>query len=156
MRNEKGFTLIELLAVIVILGILMFVAIPMVTRYINNSRRDTFVDNAKMALNQAKTEKASCDVDDTDSECANWTTASGCPSGSSGKQVSLDDLQFEKKLKSPFTNSDMMGHVMYCTDSQGATDWYFQGTGTKNNATDGKGFPNDTIEDQLTRANVTA
>ncbi|MCI8459773.1 MAG: prepilin-type N-terminal cleavage/methylation domain-containing protein, partial [Bacilli bacterium] len=32
--NEKGFTLIELLAVITIMGILMMVAIPAVTRII--------------------------------------------------------------------------------------------------------------------------
>ena len=38
-KNKKGFTLIELLAVIVILGILMLVAIPSVTRFINQSRQ---------------------------------------------------------------------------------------------------------------------
>ena len=39
MKNEKGFTLIELLAVIVILGVLMLVAIPAVTRYIEQSKK---------------------------------------------------------------------------------------------------------------------
>ena len=46
-RNNRGFTLVELLAVIVIMGILMMVAIPSVTRTIENSRKDTFVDIAK-------------------------------------------------------------------------------------------------------------
>ena len=42
MKN-KAFTLIELLAVIIILGILMLIAIPSVTNYINNSRKNTYV-----------------------------------------------------------------------------------------------------------------
>ena len=148
MRNEKGFTLIELLAVIVILGILMFVAIPMVTRYINNSRKDTFVDNAKMALNQAKTEHASCDVDSTDSECANWTTSGDC------EEINLSKIQFEKPLKSPFDGTPITGKIKVCTTTSGGTtttEWSFQGAGT-----DGKGFPSYTAEDSLTRANVTA
>ena len=45
--NKKGFTLIELLAVIIILGILMIIAIPSVTSYISDSRKEAYVDTAK-------------------------------------------------------------------------------------------------------------
>jgi len=40
-KPKKGFTLIELLAVIVILGLLMVIAIPSVTKYITQSRKKT-------------------------------------------------------------------------------------------------------------------
>ena len=40
-KNKRGFTLIELLAVIVILGLLMAIAIPSVTKYITQSRKKT-------------------------------------------------------------------------------------------------------------------
>ena len=46
-KKKKGFTLIELLAVIIILGILMIIAIPSVTRYINDSRKSAYIDTAK-------------------------------------------------------------------------------------------------------------
>jgi len=42
-KKNKGFTLIELLAVIVILGLLMAIAIPSVTKYITQSRKKTLV-----------------------------------------------------------------------------------------------------------------
>ena len=48
--NKTGFTLIELLAVIIILAILIAVAVPAVTRYLNGARKDTFVSNAKSAI----------------------------------------------------------------------------------------------------------
>ena len=53
MKNRKGFTLIELLAVIIILGILMLVAIPSVTTYINNSRKESYVTTAKQYIRSA-------------------------------------------------------------------------------------------------------
>ena len=43
--NKKGFTLVELLAVIVILGLLMAIAIPSVTKYITQSRKKTLVNS---------------------------------------------------------------------------------------------------------------
>lgn len=54
-KKRNGFTLIELLAVIVIMGILMMIAIPSVSRIIENSRKDTFVDIAKTYANAART-----------------------------------------------------------------------------------------------------
>ena len=53
--NKKGFTLIELLAVIIILGILMIIAIPSVTKYINDSRKSSYIDTAKEIVSGART-----------------------------------------------------------------------------------------------------
>lgn len=57
--NKKGFTLIELLAVIVILGILMLIAIPSVTRYINKSRQGTFKNTAQLLIDSVRTDVVS-------------------------------------------------------------------------------------------------
>ena len=54
LKNKKGFTLIELLAVIVILAILVMVAIPAVTRYLNSARQGTFADNALAAISAVR------------------------------------------------------------------------------------------------------
>lgn len=43
----KGFTLVELIATLAILGIVLLVAVPAVTRIMNNSKRDTFWQNGK-------------------------------------------------------------------------------------------------------------
>ncbi len=60
--NGKGFTLIELLAVITIMGILMLVAIPAVSRTIENTRRDTFASTAKSYINAMKNAVAADEV----------------------------------------------------------------------------------------------
>ena len=54
--NKKGFTLIELLAVIVILGILMIIAVPAVSRYISDSRKQAYVDIAYNYVKAARME----------------------------------------------------------------------------------------------------
>ena len=46
-KKKKGFTLIELLAVIIILGVLMIIAVPSVTKYINDSRRNGYITTAR-------------------------------------------------------------------------------------------------------------
>ncbi len=53
-KDNKGFTLIELLAVIVILGVLMIAAIPMVSRYIRESRQNAFISTAKAYIDSAR------------------------------------------------------------------------------------------------------
>jgi prepilin-type N-terminal cleavage/methylation domain-containing protein len=53
--KKKGFTLIELLAVIIILGVLMIIAIPSVTSYISDSRKNAYIDTAKELISGART-----------------------------------------------------------------------------------------------------
>ncbi len=51
--KKLGFTLIELLAVIIILGILMLVAIPSVTIYVSNSRKNSYIVTARQYIKAA-------------------------------------------------------------------------------------------------------
>ena len=55
MKKKNGFTLIELLAVIIILGILMIIAIPSVTTYIQNSRKSAYIDTAREIISGTRT-----------------------------------------------------------------------------------------------------
>ena len=88
MKN-KGFTLIELLAVIIILGILMIIAIPSVTRYISDSRKSAYIDTANALINGARnmvndSKLQMFDIDTTyyiDSECIKTEGANKSPYG---------------------------------------------------------------------------
>lgn len=46
-KNKKGFTLIELLAVIIVLGVILIIAVPSVTGYIEDSRKKTYIRSAE-------------------------------------------------------------------------------------------------------------
>ena len=54
MKDKKGFTLIELLAVIVILGIILTISIPQVSKYINSTREKTMRTNAQVFIDAVR------------------------------------------------------------------------------------------------------
>lgn len=62
-KNQKGFTLIELLAVIVILAVLLAIAIPAVSKYINTAKKSTYKENVQSYAKAAKTEFANINSD---------------------------------------------------------------------------------------------
>ena len=113
--NRAGFTLIELLAVITIMGILMMVAIPSVSRTIENSRRDTFADNALTYINTVRNavlaDEVKCTVDGTS------ITASGTPNGiyyfviDTTQQQTKDIM--EKVATSSWGGNDLQGYVKW-------------------------------------------
>jgi prepilin-type N-terminal cleavage/methylation domain-containing protein len=53
-KKKRGFTIIELLAAIIILGILLIIAIPAVSQYLDSSRSDSYVATAKNIMAGAR------------------------------------------------------------------------------------------------------
>jgi type IV pilus assembly protein PilA len=52
MKN-KGFTLIELMAVIVILALVLIIIVPEVGSIVNDNKKESFIDNARMMAKAA-------------------------------------------------------------------------------------------------------
>lgn len=127
--NKNGFTLIELLAVIVIMGILMMVAIPAMSRYIENSRKDTFLSTAKEYVNATRNMWASDSL-----VCVTSDPVSGTPADtmvSSGVDdgnwyVVIDTTNdnavnlVDQGGKSSWGNRDLKGYVRVNVDTDAA------------------------------------
>lgn len=113
--NESGFTLIELLAVIVIMGILMMVAIPAVSKYMENSRKDTFIDTLSQYADATRKSLAAGNV------YCNGVSATENDSGtiSVSTNPSDDDAYSNYKAllknggKSPWGNKDLKGYISF-------------------------------------------
>lgn len=52
--KKNGFTLIELLAVIVILGVLLGIAVPSITKYITNSKKEGLISSGKFFVDSVR------------------------------------------------------------------------------------------------------
>ena len=113
--NTKGFTLIELLAVITIMGILMLVAIPTISRTIENSRKDMFIDTAKQYTQAAKTQWASDNLSCEIAAGKSGYNPSALTEGFYFVAINTDDdvsNLLEQGGKSPWGNRTIKGYIL--------------------------------------------
>ena len=159
--NSKGFTLIELLAVITIMGILMMVAIPSVSRTIENSRRDTFADVAKSYVNTIRSSVLADEIECLLPSTTTKTSVGATPDGVYYYQIDTStngtkDLM-ESGGKSSWSNSDVGGYVVWNkkTGTTTSGDTKTRTTYAVLLVDTGKhGFDALTLESDLKRANV--
>ena len=128
--KKKGFTLIELLAVIIILGILMIIAIPSVTSYINDSRKNAYIDTAKEIVSGTRNLVNEGKLGMYDTGTTYYIPA---------KYVNT-----ENALKSPYGEfTDTSAYVGVIYDGQGYKYYWISSDDT------GQGIPDITLVDNL-------
>ena len=126
-KNRKAFTLIELLAVIIILGVLMLIAIPSVTEYINNSRKSTFLSSASNFISSV-TVKTNAGADGG----FNFTNPSLAYYVPVSNEAEHSCVSIEKGGKSPFgtwknttDNNEGFAYVIVLLNSTGTSYSYY-------------------------------
>ena len=117
MKNKKGFTLIELLAVIIILGLLMLIAIPSVTNYINNSRKNSYIDTAKQFIRGATNIVNSGELDVYDTNTTYYIPSSCIPLESGGE--SPYGGEFDPAYVAVTYDNDSYNYYWISRDNQG-------------------------------------
>ncbi len=145
--KNKGFTLIELLAVIIILGILMAVAIPSMTKYIENSKKDAFWQTAKTYINSARFGLLNDEYSNTNGEICSL------PATGEATVVPTSIIELTKGSKKSAWNKDLSVSYVICVDD-GTPEkpkyvYYYAGKDTDNN-----GIPSPIQEDALIRNTV--
>lgn len=95
--NKKGFTLIELLAVIIILGVLLLIAVPSVSKYITDSRMKTYRNNLSNFVSAVTNEVNAMEINGAYSFKSNEVLV-----------VPFNKIELEKgsNTQSPFGNYD--------------------------------------------------
>ena len=116
MKNKKGFTLIELLAVIIILGVLMIIAIPAVTKYIEDSRKNGYISTAKSIVNGARNLVHSNGFDLSDTATTYYIDGS-CIKADNGYKSPYDD--FDKAYVAITTTEEGHEYFWMSVDKSG-------------------------------------
>lgn len=111
MKN-KGFTLIEILASIVILGIVLMVGVVSVSRYVENSRQETYISQANKYIDNliAKVTRRDYSFRQTD------TTY----------YVPVTCIMDEQKIKTTFNSTISSAYVVVTNDGNNLEYYYTQ------------------------------
>ena len=179
--KENGFTMVELLAVITIMGLLLLITIPSVSRIIENARKDSFVSTASDYL-----EAVENNVIGDNLVCYNngkWipisVTKDGkyffsiCTSTSSkncylvgvtgiGIIMNRDEIVdstsnlFDSIKKSPYGDAELQGYVSWEKKTTGTGKDKMTSINYKIKLQDvaWRGFENEYTKDQLKRSNI--
>ena len=127
-KNNKGFTLIELLAVIVILAILVAVAIPSVTKYLNDARKGSMQNEASELVTAARTyivanniTKSGNFVFSIGTKEADWV-----PTGATKKAEvkHIDNVVQKNLVNSPYGNKYVAAYVEVDRDASTGTSTF--------------------------------
>ncbi len=105
-KEMSGFTLIELLAVIVILGLLIGIAYPSVSKYINDTRNTTY------SLHEAEMQSSAANMM---SQCIERDTPNCVPENGHSKTIYLRELidtKYSQVIRDPAKND------AYCNETQ--------------------------------------
>ena len=138
LKNSKGFTLIELLAVIIILGVLLLIAVPSVSKYIEDSRKNTYVTNASRYIDAARNMVNSLEMKVYDTtttyylpiDCIDLENGGGSPFGDIEEGYVYYGTPSTEKNSSGAIAKEDITFMRTKLDGSGDTDVYF----TKENA----------------------
>ena len=153
--NSKGFTLIELLAVITIMGILLSVAIPAISKVIENSRKDAFVNISAKYIDAVRNSVMSDSIECVPVGGGEKLIASALPAGTYNLRIDTTNEEtqslVEKGGKSPFGGAPLYGYVVFIIDpeSNKSAEYYIALTDSSNH-----GYLELYKEGSLRRANV--
>ena len=153
--NSEGFTLIELLAVITIMGILLLVAIPAISKVIENSRKDAFVNISAKYIDAVRNSVMSDSIECVPVGGGEKLIASALPAGTYNLRIDTTNEEtqslVEKGGKSPFGGAPLYGYVVFIIDpeSNKSAEYYIALTDSSNH-----GYLELYKEGSLRRANV--
>ena len=117
-KNNKGFTLIELLAVIVILAILVAVAIPSVTKYLNDARKGSMQNEAAELVTAARTYIVANNITKPGNFIFNIGGKTATWQPTTGNAVPIDNVVQKNLVKSPYGNDYQAAYVQVSRNNE--------------------------------------